>query len=144
MPSKEWSKLNNLQVGRYGEIYAMMEFLSYGMDVYPSEVDDHGVDMLVKSTSGRYHEIQIKTVNKSKYVIVDNKSVDDTSRSYYVCLLILEEGNMPEIFLIPRTAWGDTSTKLFVNREYEYGINISNKNMVLLRTYSFDKMIKEL
>ena len=51
---------------------------------------------------------------------------------------------MPEIFLIPRTAWEETSINLFVNRVYEYGINISNRNMELLRTCSFDKVIKEL
>jgi hypothetical protein len=43
MPNLNWSQLNHLQLGRYAEYYAKMEFASYGFDVYTSEVDDHGV-----------------------------------------------------------------------------------------------------
>ena len=41
MPNMKWDKLNQRQLGRYGEYYAKMEFASYGYDVYTSEVDDH-------------------------------------------------------------------------------------------------------
>lgn len=144
MPGTEWDKLNNLQLGRYSELYAKMEFLSYGMDVYPSEVDDHGVDLIIKTGDKKYVEIQVKSIFKSKYIIMNNKYVDDDTRVYYVCLLIFENGSLPIMFLIPRDAWKDTSTKLFVDRPYEYGINISEKNMQQLEQYSFDKMIKQL
>jgi hypothetical protein len=40
--------LTGLQLGRYAEYYAKMEFASYGFEVYTSEVDDHGVDFVVK------------------------------------------------------------------------------------------------
>lgn len=46
MPNLNWSKLNHMQIGRYAEYYAKMEFTSYGYDVYTSEVDDHGVQLL--------------------------------------------------------------------------------------------------
>lgn len=48
MPNLIWSKLNRMQLGRYAEYYAKMEFSSYGFDVYTSEVDDHGVDFVAK------------------------------------------------------------------------------------------------
>ena len=44
----DWTKLNNLQLGKYAEYFAKMEFAKYGLDVYTSEVDDHGVDFVVK------------------------------------------------------------------------------------------------
>ena len=47
MPNLNWSKLNHLQLGKYAEYYAKMEFASYGYEVYTSEVDDHGVDFVV-------------------------------------------------------------------------------------------------
>lgn len=34
MPRMKWSDLNSMQLGRYGEYYAKMEFTSYGYDVY--------------------------------------------------------------------------------------------------------------
>ena len=38
MPNLNWSKLTGLQLGRYAEYYAKMEFASYGFEVYTSEV----------------------------------------------------------------------------------------------------------
>ena len=49
MPNLNWNKLSGLQLGRYAEYYAKMEFASYGFEVYTSEVDDHGVDFIAKS-----------------------------------------------------------------------------------------------
>ncbi len=141
MPNKQWGKLNNLQLGRYGELYAQMEFLSYGMDVYPSEVDDHGVDLIVKSKSGKYYEIQVKGMYKTKYVFVKNEYIDDSTREYLVCLMVFVDEQEPKMYLIPSDAWKDTSSKLFVDRSYEYGINVSNKNEQQLDKYIFDKMI---
>ena len=51
MPNLNWSKLTGLQLGRYAEYYAKMEFASYGFEVYTSEVDDHGVDFIAKKSS---------------------------------------------------------------------------------------------
>lgn len=48
MPNKKRSELNGLQLGRYGEYFAKMELASYGFDVYTSEVDDHGIDFVVR------------------------------------------------------------------------------------------------
>ena len=48
MPRMKWDKLNQRQLGQYGEYYAKMEFASYGYDVYTSEVDDHGVDFVAR------------------------------------------------------------------------------------------------
>ena len=52
MPNTKWSELSAMQLGRYAEYYAKMEFTSYGFDVYTSEVDDHGVDFIAKSKDG--------------------------------------------------------------------------------------------
>jgi hypothetical protein len=39
MPNTDWSKLSALQLGRYAEYFAKMEFASYGLEVYTTEVD---------------------------------------------------------------------------------------------------------
>lgn len=35
-----WSELSSLQLGKYAEYLAKMEFMKHGFDVYSSEVDD--------------------------------------------------------------------------------------------------------
>lgn len=70
MPNTNWSNLNHLQLGRYAEYYAKMEFASYGYDVYTSEVDDHGVDFVAcDPENNKYYEIQVKSIRNSGYVL---------------------------------------------------------------------------
>lgn len=69
MPNMNWFQLNHLQLGRYAEYYAKMEFTSYGFEVYTSEVDDHGVDFVAKYPgTSTYYEIQVKGSGKGSYV----------------------------------------------------------------------------
>jgi hypothetical protein len=56
-----WSRLNRLQLGKYAEYLAKMEFLLHGCDVYASEVDDHGIDFVVRTCAGRHYDVQVKS-----------------------------------------------------------------------------------
>ena len=84
MPNKNWAILNSLQLGRYAEYFARMEFASYGLEVFSSEA--------------------WKVPNE---VFVD--------RNY----------DKP----------GQTSNP-------EYGINISNRNYEILKSFEFEETIK--
>lgn len=80
MPRMKWDKLNQRQLGQYGEYYAKMEFASYGYDVYTSEVDDHGVDFVARGiVTGTFYEVQVKSIYKGKYTYMQKQhmSVDD-------------------------------------------------------------------
>lgn len=66
MPNMIWSRLTPLQLGRYGEYWAKMEFASYGFDIYTSEVDDHGVDFVARDpVAGIYYEVQVKSAGET-------------------------------------------------------------------------------
>ena len=44
----DWGKLNSMQLGRYAEYFVKMEFTRHGFDVYTAEVDDKGIDFVVR------------------------------------------------------------------------------------------------
>lgn len=149
MPNTKWSELNNLQLGRYGEYFAKMEFASYGLDVYTSEVDDHGIDFVIKNKLGKFFEIQVKAIRleKTGYVFMRKDKFNIEQDNLLLMLLLFEEGKLPKSYLIPSKEWADEND-LFRDREYEglkskpeYGLNISKKNMVLLEQYSFENII---
>ena len=127
MPSTNWSKLSPLQLGRYAEYYAKMEFASYGFEVYTSEVDDHGVDFIAKNPhNNQFYEVQVKSIRNTGYVFVQKDKI--------------------EMFIIPATTWA-TAKEPFVSRDYdkegqkskpEWGINLSKKNLPKLEAYASD------
>jgi hypothetical protein len=49
MHTYHWSELTKLQVGRYAEYFVKMVFTLHGFDVYSAEVDDKGIDFVVRT-----------------------------------------------------------------------------------------------
>lgn len=148
MPSTNWSKLNHLQLGRYAEYYAKMEFASYGFEVYTSEVDDHGIDFIAKNKNGEFIELQVKSIRQTNYIFMQKEKWNINNSRTYLALLLFEDAKLPDVFLIPSTAW-QTPNELFCDKDYEglkskpeYGINLSKKNMLLLDYYKFEIAIK--
>ena len=68
MEKYDWSRLTHLQVGRFAEYYVKMEFTLYGFDVYQAEVDDKGIDFVVRKGHDRCFDIQVKSVRGFNYV----------------------------------------------------------------------------
>ena len=153
MPNLNWNKLSGLQLGRYAEYYAKMEFASYGFEVYTSEVDDHGVDFVAKLPGeNRYYEVQVKSVRDYGYIYMAKSKMPELSEDRLVCYLHFIDGQLPDVFVIPATAWKNPNAVL-VDRKYdkpgqksepEWGINISKKNYILLDEYKADCWLKEM
>ena len=151
MPNTNWNNLSSLQLGRYAEYFAKMEFASYGLEVYTTEVDDHGVDFIVKDKNGRFCEIQVKSLRGKGYVFTPKSKFDISNNNLYLTLLIFEHGKLPDIFLIPSQAW-EVPNEVFVDRNYdkpgqtskpEYGINISQRNYEILEIFKFEESVKD-
>jgi hypothetical protein len=52
----DWSKLNRIKLGKYAEYLVKTEFLKHGIDVYSAEVDDKGIDPVLRRDSRRYYD----------------------------------------------------------------------------------------
>jgi hypothetical protein len=129
-----------------------MEFASYGFEVYTSEVDDHCVDFVAKLPGeNRYYEVQVKSVRDYGYIYMAKSKMPELSEDRLVCYLHFIDGQLPDVFVIPATAWENPNAVL-VDRKYdkpgqksepEWGINISKKNYNLLDEYKADCWLKE-
>ena len=151
MPCTEWSNLTPLQLGRYAEYYAKMEFASYGYEVFTSEVDDKGVDFVCRKIVDPFCEIQVKAVRKYNPTFMLKDHMDVKSINRFTCLLRFEDGSLPEVYLIPASAWG-TPNALLKGYGYEgkkksrpdWSINLSKKNMPLLQEFEISKTLAKL
>jgi hypothetical protein len=149
MHRHDWSRLNPLQVGRYAEYFAKMEFTLYGFEVYTSEVDDRCVDFVVRRSGGQFYDVQVKSVRGFSYIFIP-KSKFPISPHRLVAAVLFHQDQEPELYLLPMTAWLAPNA-LLVSREYEgkksapeWGINPSRKNQPILDAYRFDRIIGTL
>jgi hypothetical protein len=129
---KIWADLNHLQVGRYGEYFAKMALVRAGFDVFSPEVDDKGIDFVLRidGDTPRYHDVQVKTVRRTNYVFLRKDQFRRTP-NLLLALVILDEGREPDMYLIPSRAWREAKPP-FVDRDYdgkrsapEYGLMLS-------------------
>jgi len=146
----DWEKLNHLQIGRYAEYLTKMELTAHGCDVYTSEVDDRGIDFVVRKDHQNYYDIQVKSFRSShtNYVFI-TKEKFELRDNLFLSLVLFPRYDEPTLYLIPSLAWED-SNALFVDRDYakpgqkskpEWGMNVSKANRYLLEPYEFEKMV---
>ena len=142
-----WLHLNRQQKGTYGEYIAKMEFVMYGYLVFGAEIDDRGVDFVIKNNAGKHFDVQVKTVTKSNYTYIKESKF---SEELWICLVVLNEGEQPKIYLLSGRDW-DSDTKGLLQRhcfpnanEPEYGIHLAKKRMPLPERFEFDRSVERL
>lgn len=150
MYNLDWSRkeLTRQKLGTFCEYYAKMSLASYGLSIYTTEVDDHGIDFVAETQKG-FLKFQVKSIRSgTNYVFMHKDTFDITDSSLYLILILLKDGEHPIEYIIPSSAWNNIDSKLFVYHAYEdkksppeYGINISQKNMPELETYKIENMI---
>src|SRR4051794_25765582 len=114
-----WVTLPRDQLGRYSEYLTRLLFAKSGMDVYLPEIDNKGIDLVVRSQTGHFFEIQCKARRQLNYSFIE-KTKFCLSDARYLCLLLFleEQKDDPQIFLIPSRTW-EKPNALFVDRCYE-------------------------
>ena len=147
----EWSLLSKQQLGRYAEYLVKMELTLHGLDVYTAEVDDKGIDFIVRKDNQHYYDIQVKSSRNLTYVFM-TKTKFKVSENLFLALVLFEDFKPPALFLIPSGVWRSPNA-LFVDRNFEgeglkslpeYGLNLSQRNLHLLEPYAFDRMVAQL
>lgn len=149
MSRYRWKPLNNQQVGAYTEYFVKMELTMYGFQVYETEVDDRGIDFIARFQRGPFIEIQVKSLRSLGYAFVE-KSKFHLHEHNYLALGLLMDGQPPELFLLPSLVWRSPNA-LVVEKNYEglkskpeWGLNISKRNMPILKEYAFETTVQQL
>ena len=149
MEKLKWKDLSPLQIGKYSEYIAKMEFILYGFDVYSPELDDKGIDFIVRKDNSSYFDIQVKAVRDFNYIYF-KKSKFQIRHNLYACILIYRKELKPSMYLIPSDIWNKPN-KLFVSRDYkgkksvpEFGINLSEINLPELDEFLLERTIENI
>ncbi len=147
-----YAELNHLQIGRLGEYWTKIILTLNGFDIYTSEVDDKGIDFVVRVSKEKYIDIQVKTVReKTSYVFVSKETWNNELReNLFLSLVLLFDCREPKVYLIPSISWREENN-LLKSRDYlkegqkskpEWGLNISKRNLHLLEKYEAKETLK--
>lgn len=95
-------------------------------------------------------DIQVKSARGFNYVFF-RKEYFEPRKNLLAALVLLDEEEPPQLYLIPSEEWLQTNS-LLTSRDYapprkskpEWGINLSGRNYPLLQDFAFDKVVKTL
>lgn len=146
---------HHIQIGKIGEYWMKLCLTLLDLDVYTSEVDNRGIDFIVRVNDKFYIDIQVKTIReKTSYVYVDKDNISwkTLKDNLYLALVILKNNSIPLTYLIKSTEWNNPNelikdnnySKKGLKSKDDWGINISKKNMELLQKYELVKSVIEL
>jgi hypothetical protein len=130
-----------------------MEFLLHGCDVYASQVDDHGIDFVVRTRAGCHYDVQVKSYRPAtnKYVFLQ-KSKFLISPQSLLALVQFKDDEPAVLFLVPSSIDGDPNP-ILESRDYgegkesapEWGLTFSKKKLTLLaEEYGFGAVVSRL
>lgn len=146
-----YDHLNHFQVGKIGEYWAKIWMTLAGFDIYTTDVDDKGIEFIIRIDNDKHIDVQVKTIReKSGYVFVTKETWRNELRdNLYLTLILLNNNEIPSVYFIPSTVWR-TPTALFTDKNYdkvgqkskpEWGINVSKKNMDELSKYEISRYL---
>jgi hypothetical protein len=144
--SPTYAHLTRQQVGQYAEYYVKMAFTLHAFDVYTAEVDDKGIDFVIRKDENVYYDVQVKSIRKGGYIFL-RKDKCCPRPNLLVAIAVFVDGQLPDLYLVPATVWLQPNA-LFVSHDYpglkskpEWGINITKTNQHLLEPYRFEAVI---
>ena len=149
-----FDNLSHLQIGRIGEYWVKIWLTLSGFDTYYNDVDDKGIDFILRLDNNKHIDIQVKTIRTNTgYVYVSKETWKNELRdNLYLALVLLDNHKMPTIYFIHSNAWLSPN-ELLKDRNYEkegqkskpeWGVNVSQKNMGLLHQYDITKFIERI
>jgi hypothetical protein len=152
-PGNTWSELTTQQLGRYAERFIQMEFTRLGFDVSTAEVDDEGIDFVIrtgKDSRPQHFDVQVKSARKNGLIVLGSRE-SPLRKNLLAAVVWFEEGRPPEPFLIPSLDLDEKQDGPLVHylrhppearRSFnEYQISMTERNREALRNrYGFGKV----
>jgi len=86
-------------------IFCKKELATNCIDVYTSEANDHGIDIIARFNGATFTQIQVKSIRESGYIFIKKTKWDIYFPNLYYVLLVFREGMLPDTFLISSTSW---------------------------------------
>jgi hypothetical protein len=139
----EWVHLNHIELNRFAKELTIRKFTNNGFKINNSDSNLH-----ITSPSGDVMQIQVRSIRSTtNYVLLPKTRFNAHQQDLFLLLIIFTKNEQPELFLIPASAFNKQNA-LFRDRDHyeipEYGMNVSNRNMHLLRQYKIEEMMTKL
>lgn len=140
---------------KYASHYVKLDLMKARLEFFSNDSGTKGVDLIIKTKQGSYHEISIQALNlegSERSIKIPKSNWDYELRdNLWVALVLFMKDMEPAFYLIPSIIWENPNQIFIDNDQGERHKHLSNWEIKLftkaiqeLRKYGFHDMVQEL
>ncbi len=139
---------------KYAQHFTKLELMKARLEVFQNESGPEGVDFIIKTSAGNYHELYLQTVNleKDRSVKISKSVLGEPKDNLWIALVLFMKEMEPVLYLIPSNQLAKPDDYIFIDNDLgeqfnhlsSYDIKIFVKGMEKLSEYALDNMISKL
>lgn len=124
------------------------------LDVFQNESGREGVDFMVKTKSGNYHELYLQPINleRDRSVKITKSVLGEPKNNLWIALVLFMKDMEPVLYLIPSKQLAEPDDYIFINNELSdrlshlsnWEIKVFTKGIPELSKFALDNMIGQL
>lgn len=139
---------------KYAQHFTKLELMRARLDVFQNESGREGVDFMVKTKSGNYHELYLQPINleKDRSVKITKSVLGEPKNNLWIALVLFMKDMEPVLYLIPSKQLAEPDDYIFINNELSdrlshlsnWEIKVFTKGIPELSKFALDNMIGQL
>jgi len=139
---------------KYAQHFTKLELMRARLDVFQNESGREGVDFIVKTKSGNYHELYLQPINleTERSVKITKTVLGEPKDNLWVALVLFMKDIEPVLYLIPSTQLAKPDDYIFINNDQgerfkhmsNWEIKVFTKGIPELSKFAFPNSLKLL
>ncbi len=139
---------------KYAQHFVKLELMKARLEVFQNESGRGGVDFIVKTSSGKYHELYLQPINliKERSIKIPKQEFGEPKDNLWVALVLFMNEMELVLYLIPSKTLAEPDDYIFIDNDQgdrfkhlsNWEIKVFTKAIPELSKFAFSNMLKEL
>lgn len=142
------------QLHKYAQHFTKLELMKARLEIFQNESGREGVDFIVKTNSGNYHEIYLQPINleKDRSVKIPKQDLGEPKDNLWIALVLFMKEMEPVLYLIPSNQLAEPDDYIFINNDQgerfshlsNWEIKVFTKAIPELSKFALDNIVGQL
>lgn len=149
-------KINNTlnKLYKYAQHFTKLELMKDRLEVFQNESGREGVDFIIKTKSGNYHELFLQPINieTERSVKISKEVLGEPKDNLWVALVLFMKDIEPVLYLIPSTQLANPDDYIFIDNDQgerfkhlsNWEIKVFTKAIPELSKFALDNILEKL
>lgn len=143
-----------IKLYKYAQHFTKLELMRARLDVFQNESGREGVDFIIKTKSGNYHELYLQPINleTERSVKITKTVLGEPKDNLWVALVLFMKDIEPVLYLIPSTQLAKPDDYIFIDNDQgerfkhmsNWEIKVFTKAIPELSKFALDNMLQSL